>query len=122
MAHETVIQSLRQQIASCESQLRDLRRQLTEAEFQSQQRRLDLQSNQSVLSGADPLAYDFSHGVHDDFKSEILAVLSQPDEAPPSKRRWPLEPNEYKRYGRQLIMPEVGLQGRPARSQSVINS
>jgi adenylyltransferase/sulfurtransferase len=116
MAHETVIQSLRQQIASCESQLRDLRRQLTEAEFQSQQRRLDLQSNQSVLSGADPLAYDFSHGVHDDFKSEILAVLSQPDEAPPSKRRWPLEPNEYKRYGRQLIMPEVGLQGRPARS------
>ncbi|KAK3201664.1 hypothetical protein GRF29_164g240440 [Pseudopithomyces chartarum] len=111
MAHETVIQSLRQQIASCESQLRDLRRQLTEAEFQSQQRRLDLQSNQSVLSGADPLAYDFSHGFHDDFKSEILAVLSQPDEAPPPKRRWPLEPNEYKRYGRQLIMPEVGLQG-----------
>lgn len=122
MAHETVIQSLRQQIASCESQLRDLRRQLTEAEFQSQQRRLDLQSNQSVLSGADPLAYDFSYGFHDDFKSEILAVLSQPDEAPPPKRRWPLEPNEYKRYGRQLIMPEVGLQGRPARSQRVIDS
>lgn len=112
MAHETVIQSLRQQIASCESQLRDLRRQLTEAEFQHQQRRLDLQSHQSALSETDPLAHDFSHGVHDDFKSEILAALSQPEEeAPPPKKRWPLEPNEYKRYGRQLIMPEIGLKG-----------
>ena len=111
MAHRTVVQSLRQQIASCESQLQDLRRQLAEAEYQGQQEQAKLQSQQSAQSGVDPLAHDFSHGVHDDFKSEILAALSQPEEAPPSKRRWPLEPNEYKRYGRQLIMPEVGLQG-----------
>lgn len=113
MAHRTVVQSLRQQIASCESQLQDLRRQLAEAEYQGQQEQAKLQSQQTThSSGFDPLAHDFSHGVHDDFKSEILAVLSQAEEAPPaSKRRWPLEPNEYKRYGRQLIMPEVGLQG-----------
>ena len=25
--------------------------------------------------------------------------------------RWPLHPDEYRRYGRQMIMPEIGLQG-----------
>lgn len=29
-----------------------------------------------------------------------------------TKTRWPLLQDEYKRYGRQLIMPQVGLQGR----------
>lgn len=24
---------------------------------------------------------------------------------------WPLQPNEYQRYGRQMIMPEIGLEG-----------
>lgn len=24
---------------------------------------------------------------------------------------WPLDPEEYKRYGRQMIMPEIGLEG-----------
>lgn len=30
------------------------------------------------------------------------------------KSRWPLPPAEYTRYGRQLIMPEIGLEGWPA--------
>lgn len=25
--------------------------------------------------------------------------------------RWPLEADEYRRYGRQMIMPEIGLEG-----------
>lgn len=25
--------------------------------------------------------------------------------------RWPLDADEYRRYGRQMIMPEIGLQG-----------
>ncbi|KAJ4292691.1 hypothetical protein N0V90_009354 [Kalmusia sp. IMI 367209] len=108
MAAETVIQSLRQQIASCELQLQELQRQLAEAEYQNQQQ---VHLEQSVHAGTDPLAHDFSHGVHDDFKSEILAALSQAEEEAPSRRRWPLEPSEYRRYGRQLIMPEVGLPG-----------
>lgn len=33
------------------------------------------------------------------------------DQMPHIIRAWPLEAEEYKRYGRQLIMPEVGLQG-----------
>ena len=111
MAPEAAIQSLRQQIASCKWQLEDLQRQLAEAEYQAQQQRTEGQPEQHVHSGADPLAYDFSHGVHDDFKTEILAVLSQNPESDVPERRWPLEPNEYKRYGRQLIMPEIGLQG-----------
>ena len=112
MTAETVVNSLRQQITSCESQLQDLKRQLAEAEYQSQQQRTHLQSEHNVHSGADPLAYDFSHGVHDDFKSEILAALSQSEETARPPKRWPLESDEYKRYGRQLIMPEIGLQGR----------
>jgi adenylyltransferase/sulfurtransferase len=112
MTSGTVIRSLRQQIASCESQLQDLKRQLAEAEYQSQQQRTNAQSEHSIDSRADPLAYDFSHGIHDDFKSEVLAALAQSEQTAPPQRRWPLEANEYKRYGRQLIMPEIGLQGR----------
>jgi adenylyltransferase/sulfurtransferase len=26
--------------------------------------------------------------------------------------RWPLQAEEYRRYGRQMILPEIGLQGR----------
>jgi len=33
-------------------------------------------------------------------------------DAPPATGPWPLPPNDYKRYGRQLIMPEIGLQGK----------
>ncbi|KAK7186303.1 hypothetical protein DPSP01_009307 [Paraphaeosphaeria sporulosa] len=111
MASGTVIRSLRQQIASCESQLHDLKRQLAEVEHQSQQQRTNRASEQGVHTRDDPLAHDFSHGIHDDFKSEVLAALAQSEETAPPQRRWPLEANEYKRYGRQLIMPEIGLQG-----------
>lgn len=27
------------------------------------------------------------------------------------KRKWPLSGEEYKRYGRQMIVPQIGLQG-----------
>ncbi|KAF2450511.1 hypothetical protein P171DRAFT_426869 [Karstenula rhodostoma CBS 690.94] len=111
MASETVIRSLRQQIASCESQLHHLKRQLAEAEYQDQQQRTNLASEQGVNTRPDPLAHDFSYGIHDDFKSEVLAVLAQSEKTAPPQRRWPLEADEYKRYGRQLIMPEIGLQG-----------
>jgi len=41
-------------------------------------------------------------------------ALKRPDltGAPPATGSWPLPPNDYKRYGRQLIMPEIGLQGK----------
>lgn len=35
--------------------------------------------------------------------------------APPVDRRWDLELDEYQRYGRQLILPEIGLDGASSR-------
>jgi adenylyltransferase/sulfurtransferase len=101
-----VIESLRKQITSCEIQLQDLRRQLAEAEHDHRQKEQEIE-----LVEPDPLAYDFTFGIHDDFKSEVYAALSQTQDDEPPPNRWPLEKNEYKRYGRQLIMPEVGLKG-----------
>jgi adenylyltransferase/sulfurtransferase len=110
MAAIPVIESLRQQISSCESQLRDLRRQLAEAEHAHRQQQESGRHNANTKADPDPLAYDFAYGIHDDFASEVYAALSNPVDIPPTGS-WPLEKHEYKRYGRQLIMPEIGLQG-----------
>ncbi|KAF2417445.1 hypothetical protein EJ08DRAFT_666491 [Tothia fuscella] len=48
-------------------------------------------------------------GFPSDWRNDVLAALSQPVEEAPNT--WPLTQQEYKRYGRQLIMPEIGLQG-----------
>jgi adenylyltransferase/sulfurtransferase len=75
---------LRSQITSCEAQLQRLRVQLAEAE-----------RNQllSSVGATDVVSY---------------TTLSQPESV---SQTWPLHKNEYKRYGRQLIMPEIGLTG-----------
>lgn len=108
-----IIDSLRQQIASHEVVLQDLRQQLVEAEHNQWQQEKALRQK-SRLSN-DPLDHDMNFGVPDDFRSEIFAILNQeasePNDSSTERRRWPLEPSEYKRYGRQLIMPEIGLQG-----------
>lgn len=111
MASVSVLESLRQQIAACEAQLLDLRRQLVEAEHQQRQQREQERLQRSAQKAPDPLAYDFTYGIHDDFRTEIFAALSQDEDAQQATKRWPLERTEYKRYGRQLIMPEIGLQG-----------
>jgi predicted ribosome quality control (RQC) complex YloA/Tae2 family protein len=112
MALGTIVDSLRRQIASCEAQLKDLRQQLAEAEnLQSQQR---AQATELMRHNvfAEPSAHDFTLGIHDDFASEITAALSHTeDSSQDAQRKWPLDSSEYKRYGRQLIMPEIGLQG-----------
>ncbi|KAH7138370.1 hypothetical protein B0J11DRAFT_13854 [Dendryphion nanum] len=110
MAPISIIESLRQQITSCEAQLHDLRRQLAEVEQSHQQQQS--QNHLRHASSLDPLDHDMSYGLHDDFRSEIFAALSHAhyDEQPIASK-WPLEKSEYKRYGRQLIMPEIGLQG-----------
>ncbi|KAL8941252.1 MAG: hypothetical protein Q9216_002355 [Gyalolechia sp. 2 TL-2023] len=85
------IARLRRQIATTRSQLKKLTRQLTEAERQ--------QSNRS---------------------NESYAYLNQNSESSPSPERsspvdispkWPLQAEEYKRYGRQMVLPHIGLQG-----------
>jgi adenylyltransferase/sulfurtransferase len=107
-SHPTV-EALRRQIASCEAQLQTLRQQLAEAEH-NQQQRLE-QERLRHVSPKDPFEHDMNFGIHDDFRSEILAALSDTDNEGEVKSRWPLDAAEYKRYGRQLIMPEIGLQG-----------
>ena len=108
-----IIESLRQQIASHEASLRDLRQQLAEAEHNQHQQEKVLRQKPKLSN--DPLDHDMNFGVPDDFRSEVFAILDQ--EHPVASNdlndagRWPLKANEYKRYGRQLIMPEIGLQG-----------
>lgn len=110
-----VIDALKQQIASCESTLQDLRQQLAEAEHNQQQQEKVLR--QKPRLSHDPLDHDMNFGVPDDFRSEIFAILEQEHAARDAvdgasyEKRWPLEKHEYKRYGRQLIMPEIGLKG-----------
>lgn len=42
-------------------------------------------------------------------KSGTAINHQQPVQDEPSV--WPLQPDEYQRYGRQMIMPEIGLEG-----------
>jgi adenylyltransferase/sulfurtransferase len=109
----SAVDSLRQQIASHEATLQDLRQQLAEAEHN--QRQQDKALRQRAPLSHDPLDHDMNFGVPDNFRSEVFAVLEQDilenEAGHPPERRWPLDPHEYKRYGRQLIMPEIGLRG-----------
>jgi adenylyltransferase/sulfurtransferase len=113
----SVIDSLRKQISTCETTLQDLRQQLADTErIQRQQEKVVPKKRPLVTDPTNPLDHDMNFGVPDDFRSEIFAVLEQEAKAPEqgvsqNSSRWPLEKNEYKRYGRQLIMPEIGLQG-----------
>ncbi|KAF2030530.1 hypothetical protein EK21DRAFT_100399 [Setomelanomma holmii] len=111
----TAIDALRKQIALCERTLADLRKQLAEAEHNQRQQEKVLRQKPQVSH--DPLDHDMNYGVPDDFRSEIFAILEQEHAAEELQSRdaaegkWPLQKNEYRRYGRQLIMPEIGLQG-----------
>jgi len=110
------IHVLRRQIESTEQQLRSLKLQLQQVEQQAQAAR--------QLEGA------YDGGMPAEWIAETLSALRQSDghdiaqhirQGQPFEgkitaqssgdRRWPLESAEYKRYGRQLIMPEIGLHG-----------
>jgi len=98
---DRVVESLQQQISTCEAQLQSLKLQLAEAEAQA---RL---LNPSNSSSDAPLL-----GLDDSSLEEPQKEISHPQvQAEVPQQRWPLSKDEYKRYGRQLIMPEVGLQG-----------
>ena len=45
----------------------------------------------------------------DDLKRQLLEAEAA--EIRYSEWAWPLDAEEYQRYGRQMIMPEIGLQG-----------
>jgi adenylyltransferase/sulfurtransferase len=76
-------ETLRKQIAATEEQLRRLKEQLASVEA--------------------------FHGVED---IEIaLGDCSIHDAGLVTNTKWPLSPEEYQRYGRQMIVPNIGIQG-----------
>lgn len=89
MSHsQTAAETLRSQIIHVENQLADLKVKLVEAETSA--------PTLSHLCGSS----------RPDIREKQVAI-SKLDE----RGRWPLETEEYKRYGRQLIVPEIGLKG-----------
>ncbi|GIJ85987.1 urmylation protein [Aspergillus pseudoviridinutans] len=80
---EQTCASLRAQIAATEAQLEGLKRELKIAE----------------QAAADVKAQDTATTIAADERSEN------------GTRKWPLLGEEYKRYGRQMIVPQLGLQG-----------
>jgi adenylyltransferase/sulfurtransferase len=80
---EQTCASLRAQIAATEAQLADLKRELEIAE----------------QAAADVKAQDTERTIAADERSGS------------GTRKWPLLGEEYKRYGRQMIVPQLGLQG-----------
>ncbi|KAK8192453.1 hypothetical protein BKA81DRAFT_393361 [Phyllosticta paracitricarpa] len=100
---EATIASIRHEISSCERQLGHLRSKLADAEAQAAKTAAATQSPDSKF-----LNFAIEGGLPPEWQAELSAVLEQPQ---PQKKKWPLKADEYKRYGRQLIMPEIGLQG-----------
>ncbi|KAI6093491.1 adenylyltransferase [Hypoxylon rubiginosum] len=79
-------EQVREQIARTENELQDLRRQLSELESPIQN--LNLDKGPSSIS-----------------------ETKQPGDASTPEWKWPLREEEYSRYGRQLILPIVGIKG-----------
>lgn len=77
-----LIEGLRSQIHAVEQRLADLKSQLASAE-------------ESFATSST------NHG------EDIRRETSTPEE----QGQWPLSQDEYRRYGRQMIVPELGLQG-----------
>lgn len=118
---------LKKQVTATESQLQSLKSQLSDAEAFVESARVQRIANEQLEQA-------YQGGFPAEWIDEALAALSPPAIAnfedsvsirqnwgqggfvnpaaePAAKPRWPLRGEEYKRYGRQMIMPEVGLHG-----------
>ncbi|THV73555.1 hypothetical protein D6D28_03190 [Aureobasidium pullulans] len=96
-AVDAQVTALREQIQATEDQLSQLREQLAHAE-EAQHRAQD------------------AGKLETDWQQEIMGALNNPQHQyyqhqPQPQQRFSLSNAEFKRYGRQLIMPQVGLQG-----------
>ena len=102
---------LRARIASLQGTLKDLKKQLADAEADSDQF-ASAQAESSGHSHTQPTLYPPAHQVNCYDKTLESVVdelpLTQADEWSHCQE---LTPEEYKRYGRQLILPEIGLRG-----------
>ena len=121
-----------------DDQVNHLRRQIEAAEEQLRNLKIELQEAEHQAEAARHLEQAWAGGLHEDWINETLAAMReggldgghdmQPayeqeqvtlsngngngsNIKPAQPGRWPLAGEEYKRYGRQLIMPEIGLHG-----------
>jgi adenylyltransferase and sulfurtransferase len=124
MDTDSTIDHLRSQISATESQLRALKLQLQQAE----QAALAARQLHSAYQGGFPAEWieeaigalnphtvsDIAQKLRQDGVFEGAPTPQTPGSLPSESekpRRWPLEDEEYRRYGRQMIMPEIGLHG-----------
>ena len=87
-------ETLRCQIAAAEEELKILKEKLAALEDSNYQKSLE------------PASHDFP-------------PREEKESTVPS-RKWPLSSEEYMRYGRQMIIPNIGLQGKSSSSFSAI--
>ncbi|KAL9096515.1 MAG: hypothetical protein Q9165_001512 [Trypethelium subeluteriae] len=114
---DRTITTLRNQITAHESQLRNLKEHLAQAELRTTNIDRPTQardSQQAYRGGSIP---EWQQETSD---AQCASSPGANDDGLPSKKshvgaeehgRWELELEEYRRYGRQLILPEIGLQG-----------
>ena len=90
------VNRLRRQVETAESSLRDLKLELQQSELEAEAAR-QLDDAQYTTTVQDDEEVNTGHDLH--------------DVQPPPVTKWPLTAAEYQRYGRQAIMPEIGLPG-----------
>jgi adenylyltransferase and sulfurtransferase len=80
-----------------------LRLQVEATEAQLQNLRIQLRKAEAELAAAQGIQHDpvnQTNGIHEETEMSVK-----------EDSRWPLTSSEYQRYGRQMIMPEIGLPG-----------
>ena len=118
MTHDTAIDSHTQvtpvatmySTAEIESEVSDLRKQIADAEAKLHELKVQLQKAQIQYEAAKDLEIAYEGGMPHGWQHEIGLLLSQ-HASTPSTNMHPLPTSDYQRYGRQLIMPEIGLRG-----------
>ena len=104
---------LRARIAFLQGTLDDLKNELDDAEADSNQ----IASAQAECNGNSPTQPSLYSPAHqDNYHDKTFETVI--DQLHLNQEEWKhcreLTPEEYKRYGRQLILPEIGLKGAPS--------
>jgi adenylyltransferase/sulfurtransferase len=106
MAHQAQITSVERQIQHLRDQLSNLETRLASL----RQLAADEEKELGLGFGKAESPRDQSR-LHEHASSPSSILKTLPAETLAADVRWPLSNAEYKRYGRQIIMPEVGLRG-----------
>lgn len=91
-------EQLRRRIAEAEDELKALRQQLAQLES-AEEKTEGKEISQSISERQAPE------------RRKTGAPVKPSEQAEPAAWKWPLSKEEYERYGRQLILPQVGING-----------